>query len=602
MKRPASSVPPHTCGRLFAALPALALGLPLALPAQKAPDLRIDTAPRTGLYGALTPWPAIAASGASVYVVWADGRHDFSASADPRDIFFNGSNDAGNSWRAANVRLNTDVPGSAARANPVLAADGAAVYVAWGDDRHGARSIYFNRSLDGGATWLAKDVRLDAAAGSSGSSGVQLAAAGNTVFVTWSDRRNGQPDVFFNRSTDGGTTWLAQDVRLDTDAPGASGSGAPSLAVSGASVYVIWRDQRSGGDDVYFNASHDGGLQWRASDARISALPAGANVQTGPRIAAVGQSVYAVWTDYRSGLSDVYLNRSLDGGVTWLATESRLDTDPLGSAGSIEPQIAASGASVYVTWEDWRRGVTSADVRFNRSLDAGSTWLAQDVRLDAGVRWSKFPKIAASGSSVAVTWYGSGNNGRDIYCNDSSDAGSSWRSAPLKVDRAPTGTSSFYPDIAASGDGVFITWLDFRNQYDQVFFNIPYGFQSYGAGLAGSGGIAPQLDANGAAKRGSRPSLDVSQGVGGAPGALLVGNKAQSPILGGTVLVSPVLSVPIVLGGTPGVPGTGNTSIVLPIPAASSALGVNANFQALFLDAGAPAAVSMTGGIELWIG
>jgi hypothetical protein len=35
--------------------------------------------------------------------------------------------------------------------------------------------------------------------------------------VTWRDTRNGRDDIYFNRSPDGGATWLIADVRLDTD-------------------------------------------------------------------------------------------------------------------------------------------------------------------------------------------------------------------------------------------------------------------------------------------------------------------------------------------------------------------------------------------------
>ena len=47
---------------------------------------------------------------------------------------------------------------------------------------------------------------------------------------------------------DGGIAWLAADVRLDTDPPGATGSG---------SLYVTWQDARNGDQDIYFRSTPD---------------------------------------------------------------------------------------------------------------------------------------------------------------------------------------------------------------------------------------------------------------------------------------------------------------------------------------------------------
>ena len=89
-------------------------------------------------------------------------------------------------------------------------------------------------------------------------------------------------------------------------------------------------------------------------------------------------------------------------------------------------------------------------------------------------------------------------------------------------------------------------------------------------------------------------------GLGGAAGALFLGkSKIAQPLFGGTLLVVPTLSVPIGLAGPP---GAGSASLPLLIPNTESIIGVNINFQGVFLDAGAPQGVSMTNGVELWIG
>jgi hypothetical protein len=58
----------------------------------------------------------------------------------------------------------------------------------------------------------------------------------------------------------------------------------------------------------------------------------------------------------------------------------------------------------------------------------------------------------------------------------------------------------------------------------------------------------------------------------------------------------------ILLGGAPGVPGAGGASIPRTVPSATSLLGVDLNSQGLFLDSGAVGGVSMSSGLQIWIG
>jgi hypothetical protein len=87
------------------------------------------------------------------------------------------------------------------------------------------------------------DVRLDVAdpPGASESAPVALASSGTDVFVAYFDARNGLPsaqEVFFNRSLDGGGSWLAPDVRLDTPGVALHAVG-PVIAAESSSVYVF---------------------------------------------------------------------------------------------------------------------------------------------------------------------------------------------------------------------------------------------------------------------------------------------------------------------------------------------------------------------------
>ncbi len=419
--------------------------------AQETPQAQPDPA---SLRGAATAGePCIAADGTSVYVAWTDAR------SGAEDVYFNRSLDGGTTWLSTDVRLDTgSAPGAASSTQVQIAAAGTFVGVVWCDARNGPqgkRDIHFNRSLDSGTTWLPSDVRLDVGSdpGAADSLDVQLAAFEASVYVVWSDGRHDpsgeSADVYLNRSLDRGTTWLPADVRLDTGSePGAGDSLDVQVAAFEASVYVVWSDDRhdpSGARaDVYFNRSLDRGTTWLRSDVRLDVGSAPGTCRSeAPELAAFGTAVYVTWMDSRDDVLGVYFNRSVDRGVTWLLDDRRLDLgSPSGAGSARDPEVAAFGSSVYVTWSDRRHDPSgaNADVYLNRSLDDGTDWFSKDVRLDArsapGAASSESPQVAASGASVYVTWADArpGQASRSIHFNRSLDRGVSWLSSDVRLD------------------------------------------------------------------------------------------------------------------------------------------------------------------------
>jgi len=422
-----------------------------------APDVRVDS----DVPGADSSGNShLCCNGPNVHVVWQDYRNG------RPDIYYRGSADAGATWHAAERRLNTDVAGSAYASSPKLCCDGSTVYAVWGDDRNVGFDIFFQRSEDGGRTWLAEDVRLDTdAPGSSHSAQPQICCDGQAVCVIWVDQRSGREDLYANRSLDGGTTWLADDVRIDTDTPGSAESTYPALCREGSNVCIVWRDLRSVAPGIYFSRSTDGGGTWLGTDLRLG----GTGDLGVPSVCCEGSRVYAAWADARNGSMDVFIRRSLDGGGTWQA-EARLDTDDPGDAHSSGANVGCAGTDVYVVWSD-QRG-TWEDIYLNRSTDGGVTWMPSDHRLDTdpvGSGRSFVPEIACDGSNVYVVWHDERDGFRDVYLNLTIDGGLSWLANDLRLDTDAAGAaSSSYPKIACDGARVYVVWSDTRdgNQSD----------------------------------------------------------------------------------------------------------------------------------------
>jgi hypothetical protein len=331
----------------------------------------------------------------------------------------------------------------------------------------------------------------------------------------------------------------------------------PKIAAVGSTAHAIWWGfDLNGVSSVFYSRSIDAGVTWQPTRTEVDHAPAGARSEWAS-LAVAGSNVYVAWQDTRNGFDDIYLNRSADAGATWQMTDTRLDADVAGSGVSDFPVLASFGDLVYAVWEDLRDG--GVDVRYNRSLDAGVTWLTNDLRLDTG--------------------------------------------------DTPGNSDSNTPVIVATGPAAYVVYHDERNALfgeGDIYFNIPFGLLPYGTGKAGSGNIVPVLTGTGRPTVGDSISIDLAQGLGEAVGAWLLGigpgSKAQLPFLGGTLLVAPITSIPFMLDGTAGVAGTGSTSLPITLPNDESIVGVELNFQAFIGDAGGTNGFALSNGVELVIG
>ena len=321
--------------------------------AQWEPDVRLTNDPGAS-WTPMSSCKAIATSGDSVHIVWQDFRDNNA------EIYYKHSTDGGTTW-GADTRL-TNALGISY--DPSLAQSGSMTHVVWGDSRDGSNivEIYYKRSEDGGSTW-GEDTRLTLAG--SYSESPSIAVEGSVIHLVWYDYRNATGswdfEIYYKRSADGGLTW-GPDTRL-TNNP--SYSGFPCVAVSGEAVHVVWEDDRDGNGEVYYKRSDDGGLNW-GPDTQLTNEPADS---WDPVVAVNDSAVHIVWMDMRDGSDyEVYYKRSTDGGTSW-DPDTRLTNAP---ASSEYPTIAVSGAMIHVTWGDKRD--MNFEIYYKRSEDAGLTW------------------------------------------------------------------------------------------------------------------------------------------------------------------------------------------------------------------------------------
>lgn len=382
--------------------------------------------------GSNVSYPAIGCSDDMVYVAWEDDRD---GELQNHNIYLNRSSDLGDTWLEDDINLDLDPEGRTFSQAPYIAVAGEAVYVAWFDNVFGAYDIYIAGSADEGATW-GSPVRVDSdGPGDAYSAYPQVVArTDGVVMVAWEDARSGKNDIYFARS-DGGGGAFNTDIRIDGgDDPGSANSFSPKLGVDGDNVYVVWHDKRNAADDegasdIYANFSADGGRNWSNLATPVED-PAGNGPgffnSRFPVIAVKAGKAVVAWEDQRNGGYDIY-SRTLESGLP-VGPEARLDVgnaelpSDAGIHTSLDTRIASSGSNVVVMWSDSRAVVNPddgfSDLHYNFSTDFGSTWSAEDFRMDnveAGQAFKQDLNLALVGTTMYASWTDGRTGSADIY-------------------------------------------------------------------------------------------------------------------------------------------------------------------------------------------
>jgi hypothetical protein len=276
------------------------------------------------------------------------------------------------------------------------------VHIAWMDFRDGNYEIYYNRSTDFGLTWdIESRITTDAA----DSWGPSICCSDSFVHIVWDDFRDNNFEIYYNRSADFGSTWDIDNFRLDTDV---DDSWSPSICCSDSFVHVTWLDWRDGNEEVYYDRSSDYGTGWDV-ESRITTDAASSGF---PSICCIDSFVHIVWQDGMDGNNEIYYNRSRDFGLAWDIDNFRLTNDADTSG---HPSICCIDTSVHVVWQDDRDG--NKEIYYNQSTDHGANWAIDErLTVDAGnSALASIACTRCPGYDVHVAWTDERDGNKEIY-------------------------------------------------------------------------------------------------------------------------------------------------------------------------------------------
>lgn len=277
--------------------------------------------------------PTLALYQSTIHIFWVDQR------LAPVDIFYVRSTDNGTTWQPE-VQITTDPMDSQ---YPSVSVSGSNVYLAWEDNRHPPNTeIYFKRSTNAGVNW-SSEMRLtnDTVV----SNDVSVASFGQNIHLAWVSGM-GNSEIYYRNSTNGGVNWSTEQ-RLTNDP---AISFYPCIAVSGQNVNLFWSDLRDGNSEIYFKRSTDGGALW-STDSRLTNAT---NNSISPNAVVFGLLMGVVWSDFRLNSYKVYYKVTTNGGLNWSAD---LLLSPMANTGyANNPCIDISDSSAHVIWEDTRDG------------------------------------------------------------------------------------------------------------------------------------------------------------------------------------------------------------------------------------------------------
>lgn len=347
----------------------------------------------------------------------------------------------------SDVNLSTSSSASAIPMNNArpLASDGSRLHLVYMDAVNGNPEIYYRKSTNEGLSWLPA---VNLSTNLSFSSDPTVCFRLNYVYAFWIDNVGGVYNVYYSVSDDYGDNWsVATAIGQSTTNPS-----TPSTVVLSDRVYVAWNELNG------VKLGNLYGTVWDPGAAHYSGASYGATA-----LASNGTSILiSVCAETASSNSNIVYRRSIDSGSSFSNAAPLPGQQNTGST----PDIAIEGSHVHLTWVDERDG--TSQIYYQHSGDLGFTW-DDPVPISIGTATNYFPSIAADGDLVVITWERDVSGNWEIYYANSSTAGLSWN-VQERLTNANEGSERSCVDVSNTGK-THVVWIDSRDLNYEIYYN-----------------------------------------------------------------------------------------------------------------------------------
>lgn len=284
--------------------------------------------------------PCISGDGPYFSVVWQDSVHY------QYEVLYRPSTNYGYSWNAGDsVTHDGDDHESY---HPCCRAYSDRLSVVWRDDSSSQNGDicykYYN-----GSSWGSRS-RVDTTSASSDFP--SIAVTRNCDDAVWQDSITGDWDIWHRRTTNSGSSWGDRHNITDHD----SAQMRPCVVYSNSYINAVWMDRRNGNWDIYYARSTDG-----ATWTQLRNLTSGnSDDQKYPNIAGYGANIHVVWIDsIHPDTMKVCYRKSHNTGASWHSTE-QVNDDTSSSCMNASVALSHKGFGirdsvyVHVSWCDDR--------------------------------------------------------------------------------------------------------------------------------------------------------------------------------------------------------------------------------------------------------
>lgn len=279
-----------------------------------------------------------------------------------------------------------------------------------------------------------------------------IAVEGDNVHVVWSEKGKGiyyEYHLWYISSNDGGETWNPPVCLANDSFMVASGA---KIAANGNYVHIIWHDSC----ELFYIQSRDDGNTW----SNIIKLPVW--IYTGCEntdIVVYENYVHIVFADINRTICYI---RSTDYGITW---EQLIR--PVPSYDVYQAVICVYRSNVHIAYQYTNPPNHRGKLLYIKSENNGEIWESAINVTEPIINGTYYVDIAVNKENIYIVYRG--DDIWQIYLSYSTDNGYNWvKNIQLSDSSATYGIH--YPSVATHKNRIYVTWKDNRDRLNRIYY------------------------------------------------------------------------------------------------------------------------------------